>query len=80
MAEVQVRKPDVDVKQYRFVVLKNSLKALLISDPRIDIKQGLSLSTDDNTVYLAWAHNSYSVKFVHCVASSALLSVNDCHL
>jgi hypothetical protein len=48
--EVDVRKPDADVKQYRFVVLNNSLKALLISDPRIDITQGMFAGTDGHAV------------------------------
>jgi secreted Zn-dependent insulinase-like peptidase len=52
MVEVQVRKPDVDVKQYRFVVLENSLQALLISDPKLDVTKGVFLGTDCNAVRL----------------------------
>jgi hypothetical protein len=52
MVEVQVRKPDVDVKQYRFVVLENSLQALLISDPKLDVTKGVSLGTNCNAVRL----------------------------
>lgn len=36
----EVTKPDADVKHYRYLELKNSIKALLISDPRIDITSG----------------------------------------
>lgn len=42
---VKVTKPVADVKSYRYVVLKNSIKALLISDPRIDITPGMTTGT-----------------------------------
>lgn len=42
--EVTVTKPPVDVKHYRYIVLSNSIKALLISDPRIDCTSGAYLT------------------------------------
>lgn len=44
--DVEVAKPAVDEKQYRYVVLKNSIKALLISDPRIDTTPGVCPQVD----------------------------------